>query len=438
MVAVTSRTSGNKLVGMARVKILLDSTEVAVIPSESIVEISFEEDIFSPFMKGKLVFNDTIGLHEFGYLSGNEVVSIRYGKEDEKEVLFHVLRMDKVIPSKSSESHSYVTISYDLVDRSFLPMTGYKFSRSFSPNSRVDNIMNHVLVNMAGWESSLVNIETTDNLSKFEDGFVIPFWNVLNTMKFLTKRAVSRDMGLPGYLFYTSTENGYGMNVRSLPWLLSENNVTDATPYFFESSDSNVSLSQKVLDWSIDGMDHQILKPLRNMHTLGYRFAEKSLFSNSEDKDFVDKIPVHGKYTMFDNGWEPNDIPSQYELTGESSSDMNKNVGRSNYIRRYNLGSQLFHIVVSGNERRYAGHQITIKWPSVDKEIQKFHKLWEGQFLVKRIKHSFQIVPGSNIAYTQQMDLIKNGLQSPDAENLKRASTKVLKPGKKEIINIDE
>ena len=57
----------------------------AVIDNSTIISMYFIEDIFSFSITGKLIINDMQGLIEFGPITGNETITVIYGKDENIE-----------------------------------------------------------------------------------------------------------------------------------------------------------------------------------------------------------------------------------------------------------------------------------------------------------------------------------------------------------------
>jgi len=101
----------------------------------------------------------------------------------------------------------------------------------------------------------------------------------------------------------------------------------------------------------------------------------------------------------------------------------------NNFVKAY-CTQQLMNIMVLGNEKRYAGHQIFIDWGSVDQKSKTKNKIFDGAYLVKSITHDF-INQSSPVGYVQRMVLIKNGYQTPSTRLLKKSKNINISGGNK-------
>jgi hypothetical protein len=407
----------NPAVGNLSVKIVLDETKTAIIDAQDIVECFFIEDIFSFCMVGKLTFYDRNGLVEFGPFTGNEVISLVYGTEEEREIVFHIWKVKRMIQIKGNRPTDDSLLELFFVDSSFESMMLPKYSRSFPVDTLYTDVIKHLLRNMVGWEDKQMNIEPS--ITKTTDNFVIPYWSVTQTIQWLIKRAQGGLSGSSGYLCYNNTYKDFSANVYTLNYLFGENNVIDEQDYVFETTDDRVK--NKILEWSMEGVDMNTVGKLKGGTWRGFDSSQKKLIE--KDWSFSEGVRdtvLMGRKTFLPDLTNTDMGGVIQSRTGEHNEIALRNTLYSEWVRRYSR-QNAFVIMLEGNEKRYAGHQVQIRWPSSDSVSQIFHKQLSGKYLVKSITHHFT-GSDSTINYLQKAVLLKNAFQDSDAASLINAT----------------
>lgn len=407
--------------GILEVKILLDNRGTLTIGNEYLSECFFVEDIFSTCLSGRISFLDHQGIYEYGPFTGNETLSIVYGRNKPREVIFHIISVEKIIPSTTTSSQVAPYIVIEIADTTYEWFTSYRYSRSYEKNQKHTDVVKHIIQNMVQWKGNLNIVPSTSEIKK---DFCIPYWNPKQAIDYLLKRAYTNDYY--GYLCYTNTEKTRSVNVKPLSYLLSSNNVTDQNNYKLEV-DNNVEdakeLKNKVLEWWIEGLDHSKTRSIRNVKWMGYDINTKKVYeSDYSYSNGIKSTPIMGKYSLFENVYDTGGIlySGVNKLSGcESVMNLTK-FATNNFMKTYNL-QQLVNIITVGNERRYAGHQILIDWKSINQESKTKNRMYNGAYLVKSITHDF-ISDNSPFGYVQRMVLIKNGYQEPSTSVLKKSN----------------
>ncbi len=173
------------------------------------------EDLFSPFMSGKLYIRDSQELTNLLPLIGEETVDIKISTPEMPDgtafnAQFVIFKMsDKTITSEREVVYTLHIISrYAIVDMN------QKVSRAFS--GPIGDIATEIIKSNDGlqYTAKEPNVEPTDNRTKF----VANFWSPIRCLQYLCESAVSKT-GSPSYVFY---ENKYGLNFLSLDTLYAE------------------------------------------------------------------------------------------------------------------------------------------------------------------------------------------------------------------------
>jgi hypothetical protein len=414
----------NQATNVLTVKILING-KVINFNAGDIKECYFIEDIFSHCIVGKLTFVDNYGLLEYGPFTGNEIVNIKYGVYNIKEITFHIWKVSNIFPVYNAESTVSPGITLELVDISYESMSSHYYSKSYETKMKHTEVVKQILTNMIGWSNNKVNI--LESSSELKEPFVIPYWTPSTTIKHLLNRAKYNTNGY-GYLCYNNTKNSFSVNVYPLSYLLGSNNVLDETPY--KMSDTKEPMKGKVLDWWIEGISHGMTKTFRRSLSYNNNIETKTTTKTILTyDDYLKFETILGNYSLFDTTYGlSDDYVSSINIYSGSDIDV-KHKLNNNFSKNYNL-SNFVNIIVYGNERRYAGHQIKIEWPSTNREFELLNKMFQGVYLVKTITHNFANTTDS-IGYTQRMVLIRNGYSNPSTDILRKAIIKNSTGGKK-------
>ena len=166
------------------------------------------EDIFAPFITGKLFVNDSQEIENLLPLVGEEVVKLRISTPELPDVHsfdneFCVYKMeDKVRYAERALSYVlYICSKEAIVD------LNQKTSRAYE--GEIHKIVEKLIIDEDGLMSpKLYALETTKNKTKF----VSNFWSPVRSINYLCKLAYNKNDS-PSYLFY---ENKYGFNFVTL------------------------------------------------------------------------------------------------------------------------------------------------------------------------------------------------------------------------------
>ena len=404
----------NRYIGNLTVKIIIDERNVGILDSQQIVECYFIEDIFKYNLSGKLTFYDTEGIYENAPFTGNEMLVLVYGSDEIREITFHVWKVVNITQVSNVHSTTKNIIELFFVDSAFYNTMMPNFSRSFPKNTLHSDIVKHLLKNMVGFPDKDINIERST--SKILKDWVIPAWNVADSIAWLAARASGEKSGTSGYLCYNSTQESWKANFVTLNYLFSENNVIDADDFIFEGD--NTTTPNKILEWWVTGTDKSTMGTVFGAFWHGIDTSKKELISEQLTfSDGISKTVLLGKKSYFPDLLSYGGVNF---ISGDSSNVDLKNNLYNEWVKRYSLQNAV-NILIEGNEKRYAGHQIRIMWPSINKTTQIYNKQKEGKYLIKSITHSFTGGSG-NINYMQRMVLLKNAFEDSNSSSLVKAT----------------
>jgi len=390
------------------VSLSLDIGDV-ILDVASIVELYFIEDIFSFCVTGKIIFTDQRGVFEFGPLTGNERINIIYGDEDDEEWTFDIYKVSSIDKTEDARGGTSQAIEMFFVDVMFFPLNHLQFSRSWK-DKRASSIIFDIAENMLGvgrWEHKEIAKEKLDY-------FYMPYWTPYTAIKWLLQRCTSKNLNVPGYCLYN---NSKGTNFVTLEKLLNGNLMEIGGDSVYVFSDSNPFLYNKILSWSISGIDSLSLKNLAGNTLYGYNSMTKSFIT--KEFGYAESVKNHtilGRQTLFPDYTEKR---IGYKNTEETNINSIDTIYHNTWNKVYDH-QQVLSIIVRGHERRYCGGMIEIEWPSKSDLDQRYNKNLSGYYLVKSITHHFS---GYGMPhYKQKMLCIKNGYEYSDARNLEKAT----------------
>jgi hypothetical protein len=405
----------NELTGQLSVKIVVDRKQVGIIESHHITECYFIEDIFSPCITGKLVFVDTEGFFENGPFTGDELIGLEYGIEEDREITFNIWKINKIVQTSPTNPTDEVLTEIIFVDETYYNMYGNATSYSFPANTKYTTAVDYLLKNMIGFDSMNINMEECTNFHP--DPIALPYWNVAKCIRFLLRRAKSSKTSLSGYLHYNNTDNGFKANIRTLNWLFSSANQMDNVPYIFENEKTEIKNVNKIWEWWAQGIDKASMKPARGGLWRAVDTSLKKLYESEYIfSTGVENTTAVGTKSLFP---DISDNTSYHRLTGENTEDDLKMVLYDEWVKSYDT-QFMFNLISPGSEKRYAGQLLEIKWPSITRKGNNpiYQKQLNGKFLIKSITHTFVGRGTSNVNYMQRLVVLKNAYQGSESENL--------------------
>jgi hypothetical protein len=405
--------------------VLITEKEPLILNNADIINFYFIEDIFKFCMTGTITFNDRYNIMEYGPFTGNEKIAIIYSiggdikSNKNRQLVFDIWKVGKIQQigtGMREESENLITMHF--VDPFYSAYTLRKYSRSWKDKKYTD-IMSDILNNMVFFKDSGRNFIKEDSSNKTD--FIIPYWNPQTAMRWLMRRAKGSKSGTSGYLCFNNTYKTFSHNLVTLNYLLSDADRTlDPEPYVFNKGE--VSAENKILEWWISGLDRNSNSAIRGGVWKGYDFKTKKLLNHEHVySDGADNTIMLGRKTLYNR---IDDVRSSNVIVGDSSDDLLDNIAYNDWAKRYNM-QFILNLVVEGHEKRYAGQQIRIQWPSwarnLGEEVQ-YNDLLKGKYLIKSVTHSFS--PGGTFSYKQRLVLIKNAYTNIDSKILYKVLAK--------------
>jgi len=186
-----------------------------------------------------------------------------------------------------------------------------------------------------------------------EEQFTMPYWTPLQAINWLLERSNSGEDQYGLCCFSTIDEDSDYTNVggletqvkvKSLALMLSQADLLrdPGEGVFTHQSIASYDYNS-ILSYESSGLDMFPTRHLRGQHTLGYNYSTKKLIDEkfqyspasgdgSDINTFADKISVLGSFTLLmgTEDSELDDTESNVSISGESDSDIIKNITYNN------------------------------------------------------------------------------------------------------------
>ena len=386
-----------------------------------VVELYFIEDIFSPFINGKLTFIDTMAILEKGPLTGNETISIMYtGSGEENNTVIKTFTVFKIseVTSLSNSANTSTIIELHFVDPFYMSFCIEQYSRSWK-DKKGEEIIKEIVTKLADVDEKYLELDNWEESTDPFESYYMPWWTCLNSIKWLMKRMKSSKSETSGYLFYANSfesEKREGMstlNLRTIDSLLSETtmmkiNEEDDSLYTF--TESNVEFKtdkNRIFSFTLDGIDKSSIKTLAGCHYYGFDSKKNETIDQFEGYTYANMLTKHtvlGESSLFMDLSVKN---AGRKFTGEQDTKIIDNIAYDDWVKRYAMQNYM-HVVVDGHEKRYAGGLIEVNFPPRIPSASDLSNVnLSGKYLIKSITNYFN--PNDSLGYLQKMTLIKNG-----------------------------
>ncbi len=279
---------------------LVTSAGFAQTITPQVIAIEIYEDLFSPFITGKLTLSDSQELTNLLPLVGEEIVRLKVvtpSLPDEQTYSgeFYIYKMDDRMKSAERE---VVYVLYFISKEAIVDMNK-KLSKAYS--GKVSDIAKTLCTDVHGLESKKsVNIEETSNNTKF----ISNFWSPVKCLQYICETAVNANDS-PSYVFF---ENKYGLNFVSLESLYVGSPIKQRFIW------DNFTRSVQTIGGSVRDIekDYQRVLDLSNPTPFNYMDSLRSGMYGSEIiyYDLLTKQYVHTGYSPdFKSGKHLNPYP---------------------------------------------------------------------------------------------------------------------------------
>lgn len=183
--------------------------------TDQIMAIEIYEDMFAPFITGKVVLRDAQELTNLLPLIGEETIRIRIitptlPEKDAYEGEFYIYKMDDRIKTQERE----LVYVLHFVSKEAIVDLNKKISKGYQ--GKVSDIVQRLLTDQDAMETKKdITIEETINTTRYTSNF----WSPVKNIQYMCDTAISKAYESPSYLFF---ENKYGLNFVSLETLYAD------------------------------------------------------------------------------------------------------------------------------------------------------------------------------------------------------------------------
>jgi len=386
-----------------------------------VVEVHVFEDIFSPFITGRIILQDSLDLINFFPFIGQEFVRVNIRTPtftEQKKIInetFYIYKMS------NREQVGDKAVAYELhfVSTEALYDLNLRYSKAFEGTGSeiVTKIMNTAFVT----QKKMAMMEVTTNKTKF----VACNWSPIKTINYLTK--ISANDSRSNYLFF---ENRYGFNFTTL------NHIYQTMPVYQNFQlvaitriidpntgrsirESNLDFS-KIIDFEMPrGFDY-IDRTQNGM------FASKIITHDYTTKKYsvknynaVDEFPKHphlNKYPVFTQGVARNTSalilsePKHYGIHNGHGDISNTKHALSRIGLMKMAEAFKFNITVAGRTDYTAGQVVEIKMPTFEPHTSgldpnSIDKMFSGKYLITALNHVIK-----TDRHETHMELMKDSL----------------------------
>ena len=194
---------------------IITTSGFATTITPQVVTIEIYEDLFSPFITGKVVLRDAQELVNLFPLVGEEIIRLdistpSISAKDSLRGEFYIYKMDDRIKLAERE----VAYALHFVSKECIIDVNKKLSKAYS--GKVSDIVTKILKEDLETIKPL-HIEETKNITKY----ISNFWTITRNLQYLSDNAININDS-PTYVFF---ENKYGLNFVSLDSLYGDNPV---------------------------------------------------------------------------------------------------------------------------------------------------------------------------------------------------------------------
>jgi len=379
------------------------------------VELSYNEDLFSSTASGYLMLVDSTGYIEKLHMNGNEFIRMTFGKaDDETNIIDKIFRVFKVAKRTPENEGSTETYSLYFCSEELVLSEQYKVSKSYKGKDITSNVKNILKDYLKVPDKKLAVFEQT--LGVYD--FIVPNLKPFDAINWMTTYARPSSVKYGSdMLFY---EDKFGFNYRSIQTLLGQT-VYNAYSFNPKNVDSSVqTITQKVyiaLTYEIlDSYDtlgainsgifaNQLISVdplLRRYKTTNFDYANYSNNAKTLNKypitnnlknrleDIVNQAPQSVLKLVFSN----------YNQTDSSYVKERGGVGHDIFAETYIpyrtaqiplLNYTRIKISVPGDPALTVGRVITFNLLSKDPDKKEPDDFYSGNYLITAVRHMLTV-----------------------------------------------
>ena len=407
--------------------------------SKLMLELSIYEDIFSFAVSGYLKIEDAIGVVNGLNLTGNEYISIKFGKTaddpDMHSKTYKLYKLGDRTPSGNMMTEYYTL--YFCSDELLLSEQT-KITKSYS-GSLITEIVYDILVNQMEIPTGRVNIvEDTIGMYDFVVNRLKPF-EAVSWVSCYARPSVGKGADM---LFFETKD---GFNFRSLQSLFKQ--PTFASFLYQQKNLNDTSFDEKtktIINFeypkAFDTMENVnsgtfsnkliSLDPLQRKKTVTV-FNYNKYQADNETTSLNDNPTINGiknrygktLYNSYDGVTKL--VTGNSNQSGDAYISETESASKDIFIEEYvpNRTAQLslarltvLKLVVPGRSALMAGQVVEVNFPSTQltneggSEIREEDKSYSGKYLITALRH---IIQPYSLAYQTILELAKDSSQEP-------------------------
>ena len=447
---------------------LITSTGMRIDLKATVMGITLFEDITSLTVSGSLVISDPVNMVSHGPIIGQEYLYLKIHTPSFTAAGQAVIDFSKnvflvhSVATRKKLTNGVQVFSLNFVSQELIKNQRLKVMQSLTASW--SDIVKKMLTDAAYLDTKKrMVIEPSAGIKKF----VSPNIRPLDVVKLATKQAVSTFKGQPTYLFYETLK---GFNFRTLASMYNMPEQLEYTTYV-PGTNINKDGTINVLRDLSTIIDYQIVS--NNDNIINYRngmYGSKLIVHDIVGKTYT--TDVYNYHDNFKNKHhivggvtaERPEFPLASDLyvneknlrvsdffartflmptskSGDNDGQHNTDINNTPYARYdpenwvQSRNSQMIqlenalniNIEVHGNTLINAGDKVTVNLPygAAVKGDTKFDKFYQGPFLIKTIRHDFNVLSQPQ-QHKMYMNLVKDSLEEriagPD-DNYEPAAT---------------
>ena len=430
--------------------VLITSKNIEVDLSASVVALTLYEDIFSTTVTGELLIQDSVNLASTGPLIGQEYLKLKIRTptfQDKSAIIDfseNAFIVHSVMKRERANDNSVQVTALSFVSQELVKNQRLKVTKSLE--GTWSQIVKKMLVNEIKTKKDII-IEPSSGLKKF----IAPNMRPLDIIVLAAKQAISETRNEPTYLFYETLK---GFNFRTLGTLYNEPTQMEYTtaiagahsPHghadvavglrtvisyeIVSNNDSLVNYRTGVYGSTLITHDIVGKKWTKNIYHYHNNFPDEHHIvrgGTAAKKEF----PIASALAVSADGKTVSDFPARTFLMPTSLNGLKDSQHQTDkstfsfmaydpqkWVQRRN--SQMIqlenaynvNISVHGNTLINPGDKIILNLPNISavKSDEKDDKFYKGPFLIKRIRHDFNMATTPR-KHEMSMNLVKDSLE---------------------------
>jgi hypothetical protein len=387
-------------------------------------DLEITEDVTNFTLSGNIIFTDTTSMKEYLPIVGGEKLRIKFRTSDEFDWYEKEFIITKIADETVQEGR-HKTIRMYFASEELLTNFKQQYSKSFK-NKTPSDIVQTIFSEQLKSQKTLTVEGTANSLN-----FIIPYWNPLQTLRFLMQHSLSAETGDSGYLFY---ENGEGFNFESISHIFAKKAEKEIVLHQIRNSDNKSSVAfigtakyQSYLK-TVDLIE-DIKKGITGSSVYTFDYGTKGFMKREmEWHQFTNKTgTVLGSNSIYTSGsvFKDSSIDEFSEYVNDRVLDgvdfpMSINDQTKAFLRNRNLYHSLNNnslvIGKSGDSELFCG--MLIKAEQFGGEINTVNEKLYGNYLVKGIKHKINSEEGY-----QQVVLLTKPFYNKDVDGVTESLT---------------